>query len=50
MLEIDCRICENCTGDACKLYGANPDKAIPDCAENEFKAYRRKPKRGGRDG
>lgn len=46
MLEIDCRKCENCTGNACKLYGENPNAAVSDCAKDEFENYRRKPERG----
>ena len=41
MLEIDCRNCCNrdMANDRCKLYGADPDKAVAKCAADAFKGY-----------
>ena len=41
-IEIDCRTCENCTGNSCKPYGADADQAVKACAENFFRSYKEK--------
>lgn len=38
-LEIDCRKCKNCTGEACKIYGSNAEEAVNSCAADVFKNY-----------
>jgi hypothetical protein len=40
LIEIDCRICENCTGESCKVYGDDADIAVRSCAQDEFKNYK----------
>ena len=40
-IEIDCRICRNCTGTMCRLYGENEFNAIQRCAEEGFKNYKK---------
>lgn len=42
MIEVDCRKCINCTGDSCKCYGSNADKAVTQCANDGFKNYKQK--------
>lgn len=41
-LEIDCRKCKNCTGEACTIYGPNAEEAVKSCAADGFKNYVRK--------
>lgn len=38
-LEIDCRKCANCTGNECKEYGNDANKAVAACAKDGFKKY-----------
>ena len=38
-LEIDCRKCANCTGNECKEYGNDANKAVAACANDGFKNY-----------
>lgn len=42
MMEIDCRKCVNVdmTADCCKVYGCDPDKAVQNCADDNFKNYK----------
>lgn len=42
MLEINCMLCENCTGNSCVKYGENPDEAVTRCANDRFKNYKQK--------
>ena len=44
MKEIDCRICKNCTGFSCKIYGSNADKAVKNCAKDNFINYKKNKK------
>ena len=40
MIEIKCLDCKNCTGDSCKVYGSDADKAVKRCADDSFKNYK----------
>lgn len=40
MIEIKCLECVNCTGDSCKVYGSDVDKAVKSCADNSFRNYK----------
>lgn len=42
MIEVNCNKCVNCTGDSCKKYGSNADKAVRACADDNFKNYKKK--------
>ena len=42
MIEVDCRICKNCTGVSCKIYGSNADIAVEKCSNDKFKNYKKK--------
>lgn len=42
MIEVDCRICKNCTGFSCEIYGSNADKAVKNCANDNFINYKKK--------
>lgn len=39
-IEIDCRKCKNCTGEECKVYGKDANKAVEKCASDFFKNYK----------
>lgn len=41
MIKIDCRKCGNCDieNDCCKVYGADPAKAVAACAADGFSAH-----------
>ena len=39
MIEVDCRKCKNCTGDACLVYGNDAYKATALCARDCFEKY-----------
>ncbi|MDY3109461.1 MAG: hypothetical protein SOW50_05030 [Lachnospiraceae bacterium] len=39
-IEINCLECRNCTGDSCKVYGSNADKAVKSCADDSFRNYK----------
>ena len=41
MLEVDCRKCQNCVDNACKIYGAVTRKAVEACAKDGFKRYKK---------
>ena len=47
MKEIDCRICKNCTGFSCKIYGSNADKAVKNCAKDNFINYKKQGRKRG---
>ena len=40
MIEIKCLDCKNCTGDSCKVYGSDADKAVKSCADDSFRNYK----------
>lgn len=40
MIEIKCIDCKNCTGDSCKVYGSDADKAVKSCADDSFRNYK----------
>ena len=40
-IKIDCRICENCTGNSCKIYGDNADVAVKNCVKDNFNNYKK---------
>lgn len=39
-IEIHCLECINCTGDSCKVYGPDADKAVKACAYDSFENYK----------
>lgn len=39
-IEINCLECGNCTGESCKVYGSDADKAVKSCADDSFKNYK----------
>lgn len=39
-IEINCLECRNCTGDSCKVYGFDADKAVKRCADDSFRNYK----------
>lgn len=39
-LEVDCRQCENCTGNSCICYGNDANVATDKCAKDNFKNYK----------
>ncbi len=39
-IEINCLECGNCTGESCKVYGSDADKAVKRCADDSFKNYK----------
>ena len=47
MIEIKCLDCRNCTGDSCKVYGSNADKAVKSCADDSFRNYKARMTREG---
>lgn len=39
-MTVYCRLCKNCTGCSCKVYGDNPEIATSNCARDNFKNYK----------
>ena len=40
MREVDCRKCNKLTSEGCRKYGNDPNKAVKECANDNFKNYR----------
>ena len=40
-IEVDCRICTNCTMDSCKVYGNDSKVAVDACIRDNFKNYKK---------
>lgn len=40
MIEIKCLECINCTGNSCRVYGPDANKAVKCCADDSFKNYK----------
>ncbi len=43
MIEISCLKCKNCDfeNDSCLVYGADANKSVEECAEDNFKNYQK---------
>ena len=39
MIEVDCRLCKNCSGNGCLKYGNDANKAVKECTNDRFKNY-----------